>query len=326
MSQYDSYRTRRVPIDTRGLPPPIAARFRLWAIRCIMAWEMPDQWDEIHPTQGVVSEYTLYIQMENGTVINRSVRASIFWNKYVRFLGELGAADVARALHSGNLSEEEKNRYRKLLNGVLLYMIVTVGNPGSRELFQDNEIGFVDFPAIDVRGNRTTRRLPVFVDGWGNPILFIRNPVGFTDSDLQIKDPMTHHDPFDPLRVDPNAYASYPLIFSAGPDGAYGLSFGTSAFLDAFGKASGGSNGYFAFAVPTVWKAMVQPIETILPPTPPLGARSYDWYNLDNILAGNLAGAPYKPLLDPPEDDQEKGAFPHGHFDNIHNHRAETMP
>ncbi|MGQ9607285.1 MAG: type II secretion system protein, partial [Thermogutta sp.] len=43
MERYDSYRTRRVPIDIRGLPPRDAAKVRLWAIRCIMAWEMPDR-------------------------------------------------------------------------------------------------------------------------------------------------------------------------------------------------------------------------------------------------------------------------------------------
>jgi len=321
MAQYDGYRTRRVPIDTRGLPPPIAARFRLWAIRCIMAWEMPDHWDEIDPATGVVSAYTLHMQIENGPVIARSVRASILWNKYVAFWNQFRGADVARALHSENLSEEKRNRYSKLLNGVLLYMIVTVGNPGSRELFQDNEIGLVDFPALDRNGNFTTRKLPVFVDGWGNPILFIRNPVGFTDSDLQIKDPLTHHDPFDPLRVDPYAYASYPLIFSAGPDGAYGLSFGSSADLDAFGQDNG-NPGYFAFAVPRNWKAIVSPIETNTPDE----KRVYDWYNLDTAEnkykneRGNLAGAPYQST---PVDDQEKQG---GHFDNIHNHRAETMP
>lgn len=319
MAQYDSYRTRRVPIDTRGLPLPVAAKFRLWAIRCIMAWEMPDHWDEIDPIKGVVSEYTLYCQeTDSAPVIYRPVRAPILWNKYVAFLRELRAGDVAKALHSGNLSEEQRNRYGKLLNGVLLYMVVTVANPGSRELFQDNEIGFVDFPALDENGNFVTRRLPVFVDGWGNPILFIRNPVGFTDSDLQIQDASTHHDPFDPLRVDSYAYASYPLIFSAGPDGAYGLSFGASS-CDAFGKDTG-NPGYFAFAVPRNWLAIIHPIETNSVPELP---RKYDWYNLDEIPGGNLAGAPYK--LEP-NDDQERPAFPGAHFDNIHNHRAETMP
>lgn len=322
MDRYDSYRTRRVPIDSRGLLPRDAATFRLWAIRCTMAWEMPDHWDEIHPSQGVVNQYTLYLQSDHGAVIARSVRAPILWNKYVEFLRQTRAGDVARALHSGNLSEEQTNRYGKLLNAVLLYMIVTVGNPGSRELFQDNEIAFLDFPAIDVDCSSTTRRLPVFVDGWGNPILFIRNPVGFTDSDLQISDPSTHHDPFDPLKVDPYAYASYPLIFSAGPDGAYGLSFGTSDRLDAFGQPNG-NPGYFAFVVPRNWEAIIYPIEIQQPPTPPFRPRMLDWYNLDSIQGGNLAGAPYKL---PPADDQEKPAFPGGHFDNIHNHRAETMP
>lgn len=63
-----------------------------------------------------------------------------------------------------------------------------------------------------------------FWDGWNRPIAFFRWAPGFSApySQLQIPDKTDHHDPLD-TRVpyeDPNAFALYPLIYSAGPDEA----------------------------------------------------------------------------------------------------------
>lgn len=316
MAQYDGYRTRRVPVDTRGLPPVIAARFRLWAIRCIMAWEMPDQWDDVDPTVGIVSSYTLEIEHEN-RLYARTVSAPALWHKYTRFLTTLNAQAVSAKIHSGQLAPEEENRYARLLNAVLLYMIVCGANPDKRELFMDNEVAYLPFPGLDQQGRDITVMLPVFVDGWGNPIFFIRCPVGFPDSEIQVPDAQNHHDPFDPLRVDPSAYATFPLVFSPGPDGAIGLSFGVCQ-VDAFG-GSGDAN-YMCFAVSRNWTARVMPIEAFRNRP---DSRMYDWFNLDFTPGGNLSGAPYKKV---PEDDQEQQHYPNAHLDNIHNHRAETMP
>jgi len=317
MAQYDGYRTRRVPVDTRGLPPVIAAKFRLWAIRCIMAWEMPDHWDEIDPSSGIVSSYVLELQDEQGSVFSRVINAPIVWDKYVQFLSRINAGAVARKLHSGSLPPEVHNRYARLLNSVLLYMIVCGANAENRSLFADNEIAYIPFPGLDENGVDITVALPVFVDGWGNPIYFIRCPVGFPNSEIQVPDPQNHHDPFDPLRVDPNAYATFPLVFSPGPDGAIGLSFGVCQ-VDAFG-GSGDAN-YMCFAVSRNWTARVMPIEAFRNRP---DSRMYDWFNLDFTPGGNLSGAPYKKV---PEDDQEQQHYPNAHLDNIHNHRAETMP
>src|SRR5262249_40391068 len=57
--------------------------------------------------------------------------------------------------------------------------------------------------------------LPCFVDGWGNPIGFLRWAPGFSQwSDIQIADPVNHHDPLDPRNTDQNAYQLYPFIFA----------------------------------------------------------------------------------------------------------------
>jgi hypothetical protein len=70
-----------------------------------------------------------------------------------------------------------------------------------------------------------------FLDGWGNPIAFMRWAPGFsttTDysvqySPIQIADKTNRHDPLDSGDADASAFALYPLIYSAGPDGTYGL-------------------------------------------------------------------------------------------------------
>jgi hypothetical protein len=72
--------------------------------------------------------------------------------------------------------------------------------------------------------------MPEFIDGWGRPIGFLRWAPGFR-SDMQTGDPVNDHDPFDPRKVDTLAYRVFPLIYSAGPDGAYGDDAGgTSPF------------------------------------------------------------------------------------------------
>ena len=48
-----------------------------------------------------------------------------------------------------------------------LYKIVSMGNPEAMEQFRQSEIGMVD-------------GRPVFVDGWGRPIMFLRWAPGFT--------------------------------------------------------------------------------------------------------------------------------------------------
>jgi hypothetical protein len=103
------------------------------------------------------------------------------------------------------------------LSAELLYMIVSVGSPESLQQFSHSEIG-------DVNENG----LPEFLDGWGRPIAFVRwapgfSPAGASLSDIQVRDAVNHHDPFDNQSADPNAWHLIPLIYSAGSDGKLGL-------------------------------------------------------------------------------------------------------
>jgi hypothetical protein len=123
-----------------------------------------------------------------------------------------------------------------------LYLIVSA-NPEALAQFHDNEIGDTDQDG-----------LPEFIDGWGRPIYFLRWAPRFEDSDLQKSAPAAaqdDHDPFDSRRVDPNAWRLVPLIFSAGPDGEYGIAIDTSGsaytwnndtYAQAFGAPTGSTH------------------------------------------------------------------------------------
>ncbi len=98
----------------------------------------------------------------------------------------------------------------------LLYLVIMLatGDGEARALFKESDIGDTDPAGPD--------GAPEFLDGWGNPIRFIRWPAGFV-SPLQTGDPDSDHDPFDPMKVDSGAYRLVPLIYSAGADGLSGL-------------------------------------------------------------------------------------------------------
>lgn len=132
----------------------------------------------------------------------------------------------------------------------LLYMII-MSMPNAAEQFAEYEIGDVDGDG-----------LREFIDAWGNPIKFLRWPVGFRPdneavSDLQPFD-CTNIDPPNPMMYDPKydpsdpdyrprsapldpfdtfgvikhqfpttaSFPVYPLVYSAGPDKKYDINLG----------------------------------------------------------------------------------------------------
>jgi prepilin-type N-terminal cleavage/methylation domain-containing protein len=106
-----------------------------------------------------------------------------------------------------------------------------------------------------------------FLDAWGNPIAFLRWAPGFvsdlnppTDpnvnpaltsppraySPIQIADTINRHDPFDDPIADATAYALFPLIYSAGPDGSGGPGGGSTSPYGLVHSASGWPNASLA--------------------------------------------------------------------------------
>ena len=118
------------------------------------------------------------------------------------------------------------------LNAELLYLVVMNADPEARSTFSDREVADTD-----------NNGLMEFVDGWGNPIRWMRWAPGLVYSDRQ---PFCYEgddevlpedsDPFDPLDIIWNLNSDgvdiggampgwflVPYVYSAGPDGEYGL-------------------------------------------------------------------------------------------------------
>jgi hypothetical protein len=126
--------------------------------------------------------------------------------------------------------------------------------PDVLEMFRPDEVG-------DVDGDNAKE----FLDGWGNPIAFLRWAPGFsadtvpmdnlnlkwtsdmplpttprTYSAVQFADATHYHDSMDPQNYDPSAFDLTPLIYSPGPD-------------EAGNTNTAGSNGYGIFTGATAW-------------------------------------------------------------------------
>ena len=184
MEHWASYETRRADIkpsilnDIKDAFPDLrlqsqaTADARLLAKRELMKLEMPDRWSDV-------------------------LRAGIPNNNF------LGASEGDTLILNAptSLSQSYLRRYRNLPSGIsydqllenqsaeCLYLTVMLatGDGEASSLFNPKDIGDTDEDgALE------------FLDGWGNPIRFIRWPAGFVnESDLMTGNADTDHDPFD---------------------------------------------------------------------------------------------------------------------------------
>jgi len=190
MAKYQSYMTRRVPIDTSGLPPNTAAELRLKAVRRLMQFELPDRQSDVPDAATNTVDFTV-----GG--VTRTMPMPAVKHRYRAILDAKPLGDNYRPAE-------------------MLYILVSAGIRDGLEQFKDNEIG-------DADGDGS----PEFHDGWGRPIMFLRFAPGFSDtSPIQSGDPTTDHDPFDTHQVDGDAFHLIPLIYSAGPDKKYDINLG----------------------------------------------------------------------------------------------------
>lgn len=193
LRQYESYKTRRVPVRIEPCPntwpngtPLTPAERKQWfqenlwkrlnAIRDIMRMEMPDAMTDVTNSPIIFSAHGQQ------------------WSVPEPALHRLYAANPP----TGNYDVAQ-----------CLYKIVSMGTPEAMEQFTQSEIGMVD-------------GRPVFIDGWGRPIMFLRWAPGYT-SPIQSGDEENDHDPFDTRRVDGFAFHMIPLVYSAGSDGIYDI-------------------------------------------------------------------------------------------------------
>lgn len=171
-------------------PGDSAARERTRKLRLLMAREMPQSWQEVSLPSALPSD---------ATAPQRT---------YATFLQSV-TATAGAAPSSLNESAE------------CLAMIVMRGGFAAEDLehFRSDEMGDIDKDgAVE------------FLDGWGQPIGYLRWPTGFR-SVIQLQDAAAQPDPFDPMGATDQVqypagilqrdYAVFPLIVSQGPDGAY---------------------------------------------------------------------------------------------------------
>ncbi len=240
MEHYDSYKTRRVKLNSNveqkiddKFPNNPAARgqafaeARLYALREMMLMEVPDHWSDVlladvgsgnmpNSTPGL----PLYLDT-TGASNGRTALSSVYLRRYLALVGRTNT--VTEKLNTAADLKENQG-------AECLYMIVTLacGDGEARSLFAESSIGDTDGDGA-----------PEFLDGWKHPINFLRWAPGF-DSQIQLNAnnlqttnssatdywpaaAAKDHDPFDLFRSDPLAFRLVPLIYSAGRDEAPGI-------------------------------------------------------------------------------------------------------
>lgn len=165
------------------------AEGRLKTLRLMQLLDLPDQWDDV-------------------------IKENQSW---AQALGGRGVSAAARRYQQFKVAQATTDQWE---SAECLAMIVTRGGfaGDTTENFRADELGDVDKDGA-----------PEFLDAWGQPIQFIRWPVGYTVTSpggrppvtrtLQTGDATDDHDPLDPMKVAPNDYRLLPLIYSGGPDG-----------------------------------------------------------------------------------------------------------
>jgi prepilin-type N-terminal cleavage/methylation domain-containing protein len=300
LEQYDSYMTRRLPIDFntltedgKPLTPKRRSQLHCLALLDLMRMEMPER------TYDILEE-PLNINMPDLTTgtpkswITRPPISQIYYQKLTK--PSPAIVDNCRPA-----------KY--------LYLWISLIKPEFMEHFNQNEIADIDSDGW-----------PVFVDGWGKPIMFLRWAPGFSSggtmnpnpfnvkdptqpradlSDIQTGDPINEHDPFDSRKFFPNFAPSaafpggqrpeffrlIPLVYSAGLDRKYGLSLGT--------KEIGATKGWFYGVDFTSLKLE----------------------DLDRLYEASDISKPNELVGSPADEDGVSNT----HLDNITNHRIEQQ-
>ncbi len=202
--QWDSYLSRRV--RTTPGPPRAVAQQRVDRIRELMRMELPDRKsDLLYPASGLPRQPAL-------------------WRSYRRRVARLVAQHTAT--QSGgpfDWTDDTRGWTPAFQTAECLYLIISQLTDGDRSalaFFSDREVGDVDNDGV-----------PELLDGWGNPIYFLRWAPGFdapgSVQDRRVPDPLDPTGVYAPVPTGAGddrphtrpTFALYPLIFSSGSDG-----------------------------------------------------------------------------------------------------------
>ncbi len=253
----ESLRTRPFPINLPApvppvvrmdLTPPQAARARLLMMRDMMRMELPDRYSDliVDPNVSVASangytEPTVIQALATTTLLNgtrvRQVPTRVqWWNPTGGFPnhnipGQLSAYRARLPIGPGNRTTWTP----ELASSECLYLIMSTTFIGGTSAIEMLPRGHVE----DTDGDG----VPEIIDGWGNPIGFIRWPVGFVEpgrttfpqtvAELRPEDADIFRSDYAyapgatqaQVSTRPLPRSLRPLIVSAGPDGVFDLRF-----------------------------------------------------------------------------------------------------
>lgn len=317
MIRYESYRTRRLPINTLvnttqaggvNLTAQQAALYRLNAVRELMRMELPDRYSDLMAYSSTFSLPNTYSLPSSPTIVPPYFSYDPSGPAWYKGTGNLTLQPTAV-----NISYQRKcnaNAQRPTADfedAECLYLILNTGlsdDTVAGELINPSNIGDVDGDGM-----------PEFIDAWGRPIRFIRWAPGFV-SDIQPYDPINNpndphltaknHDPFDPLKMQhPFPSANTFNDFQTGPANSNSTTYsydGTHPWTTPDGKS----------LVPLIYSLGADGVDDIQhPPVDSNGyalaststSSSYPWYaSFHNFLSqpGTFTPAiPAFPVYDP---------------------------
>ncbi|GAA5504919.1 type II secretion system protein [Novipirellula caenicola] len=248
--QYDSYKYRPYPIvlpnfsrTTAGSPPVTldyevlayeAARVRLIMTRDLQRMELPDKMLDVVTSGGGVQGPIAITAVANQVAENTDGKIIRYFNNPANPRYQFNVVwDPARKV---------KTYYDRYQANSTIGNTWTSENEGAECLYLIMATSFVaGSPAIDSIpsaniGDTDSDGMLEILDGWGQPLLFIRWPAGYNDPTGGVQTSIP--DEFDPFRSDfgytvageTEPYSLRPLIVSAGSDGEYGIA--TSELVD----------------------------------------------------------------------------------------------
>lgn len=161
--RWESYSTRRVPIDVPpNSPPNVAGKLRLDAQRELMRMELPERWSDIAVINGAASPPADVVP---SAPISLPAPPSV-WNQYLRRV---------QAIHESGLAQSPPQNdwpTQQFQAAECLYLIVMAAmseEGDSPDIFKADSIG-------DKDGDGALE----FWDAWGTPIAFLRWAPAFT--------------------------------------------------------------------------------------------------------------------------------------------------
>lgn len=211
MQRWESYRQRPLPIRIpAGTQPAAAANMRLAATWELMRMELPERKSDIISPPVALAAVPSLCQAYRRRA---EARCGASWQNDTAWTPAYQGAEC-------------------------LYLILAT--------IRDGETTGLDFLTSREIGDVDGDNMPEILDGWGNPIEFLRWAPGFV-SEMQTGDAVNQHDPFDPLKMYPSHFALIPLIYSAGPDRKYDINVGATINYSSYSPPN---NPYHSVTTP----------------------------------------------------------------------------